>query len=261
MLAALAERLTNAEIAARLFVSERTVESHVTALLRKLEATNRRELADIAKREQSLDRESHLPAVLELLVEPAGFVGRVGERSRLGELWGRCVAGPSRIAVLAGEAGTGKSRLAAEFAAEVDRSGGRVLLGTCSEDAEAPFQPFVQVIADDLSALSEISLRRRVASDTAALARIIPGLARRAGVVATADDPDPVSGQATIAAAVGRYLRRAAGEAPLLLVIEDLHFATATTRATVRHIARSPIHAPILMLITTRDTAPDVDDQ
>jgi predicted transcriptional regulator len=96
VLAALAERLTNAEIAARLFVSERTVESHVTALLRKLEATNRRELADIAKREQSLDRESHLPAVLELLVEPAGFVGRVGERSRLGELWGRCVAGPSR---------------------------------------------------------------------------------------------------------------------------------------------------------------------
>ena len=70
-----------------------------------------------------------------------------------------------------------------------------------------------------------------------------------------------MSGQATIAAAVGRYLRRAAEEAPLLLVIEDLHFATATTRATVRHLARSPIHAPILMLITTRDTAPDVDDE
>ena len=87
VLAALAERLTNAEIAARLFVSERTVESHVAALLRKLEATNRRELADIAKREQSLDRESRLPAVLELLVEPAGFVGRAAERRRLGELW------------------------------------------------------------------------------------------------------------------------------------------------------------------------------
>ena len=82
MLAALAERLTNAEIAVRLFVSERTVESHVTALLRKLEATNRRELADIAKREQSLGRGSHLPAVLELLVEPAGFVGRVGNGLR-----------------------------------------------------------------------------------------------------------------------------------------------------------------------------------
>jgi tetratricopeptide (TPR) repeat protein len=261
VLAALAERLTNAEIAARLFVSERTVESHVTALLRKLEATDRRELADIAKREQSLDRESRLPAVLELLIEPAGFVGRVGERRRLGELWGRCVTGPSRIAVLAGDAGIGKSRLAAEFAAEVDRSGGRVLLGVCFEDAETPFQPFVQAIADDLAALSEVSVRRRAAADTAALARIIPGLARRAGVVAAANDLDPVSGQTTIAAAIGRYLRRAAEEAPLLLVIEDLHFATATTRATVRHLARSPIHAPILMLITTRDTAPDVDDE
>ncbi len=259
MLAALADRLSNAEIAARLFVSERTVESHVTSLLRKLEATNRRELADIAKRQQSLDRASALPAVLELLVEPSGFVGRADERRRLGELWRRCVTGPSRVAVLAGEAGIGKSRLAAEFAADVDRSGGRVLLGMCFEDAEAPYQPFVQAIADDLATLSDVSVRRRVGSDTA-LAQIIPDLARRAGVAATAKVPDPVSGPATITAAIGRYMRRAAEEAPLLLVIEDLHFATATTRATVRHLARSPLHAPILMLITTRDIAPDVDD-
>jgi tetratricopeptide (TPR) repeat protein len=261
VLAALAERLTNAEIAARLFVSERTVESHVTALLRKLEVTNRRELADIAQREQSLDRPSRLPAALQLLVEPTGFVGRAGERRRLVELWRRCVTGPSRVAVLAGEAGIGKSRLAAEFAAEVDESGGRVLLGMCFEDAEVPFQPFVEVIADDLADLSEVAVRRRAASDTEALARIIPGLARRTGVVATATNPAPLSGQLTIAAAIGRYLRRAAEEAPLLLVIEDLHFATETTRATVRHLARSPIHAPILMLITTRDTSPDVDDE
>ena len=46
-----------------------------------------------------------------------------------------------------------------------------------------------------------------------------------------------------------------------MLVVEDLHFATATTRETVRRIARSSTHAPILMLITTRDTAPDVDDE
>ena len=81
------------------------------------------------------------------------------------------------------------------------------------------------------------------------------------GVVATPAELDAVSGQATIAAAVGRYFRRAADEAPLVLVVEDLHFATATTRATVRHIARSSTHAPILTLITTRDTAPDVDDE
>jgi len=261
VLAALAERLTNAEIAARLFVSERTVESHVAALLRKLEATNRRELADIATHEQALDRESRLPAVLELLVEPAGFVGRVGERRRLNELWGRCSTGPSRVAVIAGEAGIGKSRLAAEFAAEVDQSGGRVLLGMCFEDAEAPFQPFVQAIGDDLAGLSEVSVRRRAGNDAATLARIIPRLAQRTSGIAAANNLDPVSGQATIAAALGRYLRRAAEEVPLLLVIEDLHFATATTRATVRHIARSPIHAPILTLITTRDTAPDIEDE
>jgi predicted ATPase/DNA-binding CsgD family transcriptional regulator len=260
VLAALADRLTNAEIATRLFISERTVESHVAALLRKLDVANRRELAEIANRERSLDRRVRLPPALELLVEPAGFVGRARERRRLRELWRQCATGPSRVVVLAGEAGIGKSRLAAEFAADVDQSAGRVLLGMCFEDTDAPFQPFVQAIADDLAALSEVSVRRRAASDTDALARIIPGLARRAGVVPTDDGPDPISGPETSAAVIGRYLRRAAEDAPLLLIIEDLHFATATTRATVRHLARSPVHAPVLMLITTRDSAPDLDD-
>jgi tetratricopeptide (TPR) repeat protein len=260
VLTALAERLTNAEIAARLFVSERTVESHVTALLRKLEATNRRELAEIATREQARDRDKRLPAMLELLVEPAGFVGRVSERRRLGQLWRECVTGPLRVAVITGEAGIGKSRLAAEFAAEVDQAGGHIMLGMCFEDAEAPFQPFVQAITDDLAGLSDVSIRRRAGTDAAVLARIVPCLAEQVGVVATPTDLGAVSGQATIAAAVGRYFARAAEEAPVLLVVEDLHFATATTRATVRHIARSSIRASILTLITTRDTAPDVDD-
>ncbi len=261
MLAALAERLTNAEIAARLFVSERTVESHVTALLRKLQATNRRELAQIAIREQARDPTKRLPAVLDLLVEPAGFVGRVSERRRLAELWKECLTGPSRVALLSGEAGIGKSRLAAEFAAQVAATGGQVMLGTCLEDAAAPFQPFVQAITDDLEGLSDVSIRRRAGSDGAVLARIVPRLAREVGVVATPAELDAVSGQATIAAAIGRYFWRAAEEGPLLLVIEDLHFATATTRATVRHLARTSTYARFLTLVTTRDTAPDVDDE
>src|SRR5262245_35187608 len=199
--------------------------------------------------------------MLELLVEPAGFVGRVSERRRLRQLWKECVTGPSRVAVIAGEAGIGKSRLAAEFAAEVDQAGGHVMLGLCFEDAEAPFQPFVQAITDDVMGLSDVSIRRRAGTDAAVLGRIVPRLARDVGVVATAAELDAVSGQATIAAAVGRYFRRAAEDAPVLLVVEDLHYGTATTRATVRHIARSSTHAPMLTLITTRDTAPDVDDE
>ena len=79
VLDALTERLTNAEIAARLYLSERTVESHVSSLLRKLGAGNRVELGDLAREVRAVqgpDRPSPLPAPLALLADPAHFVGR-----------------------------------------------------------------------------------------------------------------------------------------------------------------------------------------
>ena len=75
--------------------------------------------------------------------------------------------------VLVGEAGIGKSRLAAEFTAVVARSRGRVLLGM-SFERRSSVQPFVQAIADDLGAVGGRRRRRR-RPPVAALARIIPG--------------------------------------------------------------------------------------
>ena len=89
VLSALGERLTNAEIAARLFVSERTVESHVSALRRKLEASSRLELAQLA---HAHDRGKRFVAgPLELLVDAGGYVGRRSNEADCGS----CGAGRS----------------------------------------------------------------------------------------------------------------------------------------------------------------------
>jgi predicted ATPase/DNA-binding CsgD family transcriptional regulator len=104
----IAERATNAEIASRLFVSIRTVESHVSSLLRKLGASDRRELARLAGNGRRAAPGRGLPVPL------TSFVGRVAEVAELREALGR-----ERLVTALGPGGVGKSRLAVAVAAEL----------------------------------------------------------------------------------------------------------------------------------------------
>lgn len=223
VLAALAERLTNAELAARLSLSERTVESHVSSLLRKLNSSNRQELAVRSKEllpDATTAGPTPLPSMLALLSDAGRHVGREEQSSHLDQVWRRVVAGQTLMFVLAGEAGIGKSRLVAELAARLHGEGNHVLLGSCTEGSQQPYEPFAQAIQADLETFSA-----------------------RAGVLSD----------------LHGYLRRAA-VAPTLLVVEDVHWATATTLDALRHIARTGGPEPLLIVLTARDVAPDLDD-
>ncbi|HKC28126.1 MAG TPA: LuxR C-terminal-related transcriptional regulator, partial [Jatrophihabitans sp.] len=96
------ERLTNAEIAHRLYVSERTVESHVAAILRKMQVPNRRALA----------RPIASTPAGQLPVRLTSFIGRDAELAAVDQL-----LADSPILTLTGPAGSGKTRLAVEAAA------------------------------------------------------------------------------------------------------------------------------------------------
>jgi predicted ATPase/DNA-binding CsgD family transcriptional regulator len=102
ILAAIGRRLSNPEIAAQLFISVRTVESHVSSLLRKLGLPDRSALIQLAHQ---------LPAEQPLPVSATSFVGRDGE---LADVSAMLAAGP--LVCLAGPAGCGKTRLALETA-------------------------------------------------------------------------------------------------------------------------------------------------
>jgi predicted ATPase/DNA-binding CsgD family transcriptional regulator len=111
ILALIARHLTNAQIADALFISTRTVESHVSAMLRKLQLPDRRSLA------------RHAEAMPGLLVKSGGrglpvpvtpFIGRTGERAALAA----ALAG-HRLVTATGPGGIGKTRLALSVAAEV----------------------------------------------------------------------------------------------------------------------------------------------
>ena len=113
VLAAVGERLSNAEIAARLFISVRTVESHVSSLLRKLGAEDRRELTSIAG-ERGAVRPASLPPVPVLPAALTSFVGRTRERAELA-----AALEGQRLVSAIGPGGVGKTRLALAVAADV----------------------------------------------------------------------------------------------------------------------------------------------
>ena len=119
MLEGVAEHLTNAEIGAKLFISVRTVESHVSSLLRKLGARDRRALAGIAASLEPAPAASGVSAV------PASgtarwpspltsFIGRAAERAALAE-----ALGSHRLVTAVGPGGVGKTRLAQVVAADM----------------------------------------------------------------------------------------------------------------------------------------------
>jgi predicted ATPase/DNA-binding CsgD family transcriptional regulator len=112
VLTAVGEHLTNAEIGAKLFISVRTVETHVSSLLRKLGAADRRELADLAGRlKRAGQTDSSAPMALPSPL--TSFVGRVAEQAALAE-----AIGHHRQVTAVGPGGVGKTRLALAVAAQ-----------------------------------------------------------------------------------------------------------------------------------------------
>ncbi|MFE7743021.1 ATP-binding protein, partial [Nocardia sp. NPDC057455] len=111
VLALVGEHFSNAEIGARLFISVRTVESHVSSLLRKLEVPDRRALAQRASLPARADRSHPAP----LLPTPlTSFIGRARERAELTQMLGK-----HRQVTAVGPGGVGKTRLALTVAAQI----------------------------------------------------------------------------------------------------------------------------------------------
>ena len=114
VLALVGEHLSNAQIAGRLFISVRTVESHVSSLLRRLEVTDRRGLAGVAAALTAEDRDAARVTSASLPSPLTSFVGRVAERAGLADVLAR-----HRLVTAVGPGGVGKTRLAVTVAADV----------------------------------------------------------------------------------------------------------------------------------------------
>lgn len=184
----------------------------------------------------------------------AGYVGRVAERERFDELWGQARAGSPRLALIGGEAGVGKTRLATHLALQAHGEGATVLYGRCDEDLGVPYQPWVQALGYLVKETPQPVLDGYVERFGGDLARLVPALGDRVAELPAPRQSDPETERYLLYAAIAGLLETAGEHEPLLLILDDLQWADSPTLSLLRHVVSAGSAMRVMVLGTYRDS-------
>ncbi len=179
------------------------------------------------------------------------FVGRSAELDRLDGIWDAVVGGERQVALVAGEPGAGKTRLVAEAASAAHAAGAAVLHGICTTGHREPLGAIADAVSP-LLATGDGALANGVPAPTGRLGRLSLDLGRTLGPEASG-----AANQRELFAAVLVLLREAWSEQPLVLVVDDLHWADQASLEFLVHLARTTRAEPLLVLATVRTTLPE----
>ncbi len=182
------------------------------------------------------------------------YVGRATERERLTELWEQAREGSLRVAMVGGEAGVGKTRLSTHLALQAHGEGATVLLGRCDEDLGVPYQPWVQALGYLVKEAPRPVLDGHVERFGGDLARLVPALGDRVEQLPPPRQSDPETERYLMYAAVAGLLEGAGQQEPLLLILDDLHWADAPTLSLLRHVVTAGSSMPVMVVGTYRDS-------
>jgi DNA-binding CsgD family transcriptional regulator len=179
-------------------------------------------------------------------VSSPSFVGRAEELGLLAAVLERAGAGAPGIVLIAGEAGVGKTRLVDEFAAQAASEGTRVLAGGCIELGEGalPYAPIVEALRSLARGLDLAVLRSLAGPAHGLLAGLLPELGDGQA------EAVPGGSQARLFEVLLGLLGRLGEQAPVVLVVEDLHWADRSTRDLLAFLVRN-LHAERVLLVAT----------
>jgi hypothetical protein len=197
-----------------------------------------------------------MPVALAKVAE-APFVGRATELARVLQSRKEAAAGERRCVLIGGAAGIGKTRLAAEVAAIANRGADDeravVLYGRCEEDLGLPYQPFVEALNAYVRVCPADVLDDFAGHRGADLARIVTALKTRVPDLPEVERTDADGQRFLMFEAVVGLLARIADDHPVVLVLDDLHWATKPTVLLLRHILRTDQATRLLVVGTYRD--------
>ncbi len=191
-----------------------------------------------------------LPTLVAVAASHSRLVGRDKSMAWLQEQWAAACQGVPHAALLVGEAGIGKSRLAEQFAHTLSRAGGEVMIARAFPGAQVAYQAIAEWLGSPVvtGRLAQVDLAWRVEAS-----RLAPALL--AGV-AHAPAPEPL----TQAWQTHRFLQGMAEvllagcepSAPRLLVLEDAHWVDADTIAWLPLLFKAAAGRPLMLLLTAR---------
>jgi DNA polymerase III delta prime subunit len=204
--------------------------------------------------------QSQVADLLGYLDEQTKFVGRFAERSALRRVLEQVRAGSGRVAMIAGTPGVGKTRTASEFAREAAQAGFLALTGACYDrDDAVPYIPFVEMFESALTQASDPQAARELLGDQAPeIARLMPQLRRIFPEIPDPPELPPEQTQRALLSAAVQVFARLAAARPLLLLVDDLHWADEGTLSLLNHLARSFARLRVMVIGTYRDNELDL---
>jgi DNA-binding CsgD family transcriptional regulator len=182
------------------------------------------------------------------------FVGRVEELELLEAARRRAADADPAVVLVGGEAGIGKTRLAAELTSRCVNDGTRVLAGGCVPvgDGALPYAPIVEAMRALASDVGVGAVRELVGPSWRELARLLPAL----GAPETGGPPDQAAQTRLFELLLGLLGRLAEQARLVVVVVEDLHWADSSTRDLLAFLVRNLRRERILLVVTYRNDEP-----
>ncbi len=184
------------------------------------------------------------------------MIGREAEFSRARELWYEAVEGKSRVLLVSGEPGVGKTRLLQEIITQAEVMGANVFGSASYAEGGPPYAPIKKMIRDLLpGTLQELSdLPTIVVAD---LLSLVPELRGYFPHVQPMEQGDPQTELNRLYESIFILLATLSQKVPLLIYLDDAHWADSGSLGIFRHLARQSGSQPIMLLATYREVELD----
>jgi len=178
------------------------------------------------------------------------FVGRETALAAMRRAWESGARGSAVTAIVTGEAGAGKSRLIGEVMALAEAHGGRVMFGTTRTIETEPYQAIAEALRN---ALALLQFDRLEDAQLAALSFLVPGVHDLAPTLSQLPPLEPEADRQRLFDAAAAAFQQIAKKRPLLVVLEDLHWAGSATIELLEYLVRNVRGASMLLVLSFRE--------